>query len=527
MASRISTRLQHSEPPAAEVPPSSEVSAGVTISKTRAPKSDDAAKKNSAKSAVGDGKRRSALAAVLKTPSKDALSSLTPELLYMVLDNIKDSSTIGRLARTSKLYYSIMMPLLHKRLAVAAPYHAHIAKLIRTLEPYLTITQKRLLKAEGKYKGQQERYSSDLDVNEVPTCASYDNGNKHCIAQNPGSLAPQFESFMKGFPDLTAKDEVPRHREFALTALRSLSLCGMSFDNDLTSPLQQAVDLMALKELTIHGQELDAFLLRLADLARLSSNKKTKISLRSLSLDMGLTDQSLTSGQVRGSIVAATSFISAFDTLTSLEIKNFQHHKATTVGPLTTVSLIEAVANHKNLRSLRFTYAGMSSEWVVLFLRANSVAIVIDNCPHLQELEFAPQESEMASLYHSSSLIHTANTSCFPYDSWLACPQPENCQYNIMSCIIKAYLSRDCVQGSKPFIWEDHFKLKHISVPHLTWDIASKFGKSKKGMKKAEPIQSDDGQRAVMCRDVSGVAFHGNMYAPSTRWLDKVENYKS
>jgi len=80
------------------------------------------------------------------------------------------------------------MPLLHKRIAVAAPYHAHISKLIRNLEPYLTITQKRQLKREGTYKGQQERYSSKLDANEIPACASYprqmvvgysDPGRKH------------------------------------------------------------------------------------------------------------------------------------------------------------------------------------------------------------------------------------------------------------------------------------------------------------------------------------------------------------
>ena len=65
------------------------------------------------------------------------------------------------------------MPLLHKRLAVAAMFHAHIPRLIRALEPHLTIAQKKQLKKEGKYKGQQERYSSHLDANAKPACASY------------------------------------------------------------------------------------------------------------------------------------------------------------------------------------------------------------------------------------------------------------------------------------------------------------------------------------------------------------------
>lgn len=81
-----------------------------------------------------------------------------------------------------------MMPLYHKRVAVAAFYHAHIPRLIRILEPHLAINQKKQLKKEGKYKGQQEKYSGDLGANEVPTCASYakqlvvgrsDPGRKH------------------------------------------------------------------------------------------------------------------------------------------------------------------------------------------------------------------------------------------------------------------------------------------------------------------------------------------------------------
>jgi hypothetical protein len=65
------------------------------------------------------------------------------------------------------------MPMLHKRIVVAAAFHAHIARLIRTLEPYLTIAQKKQLKKEGKYKGQQERYSGDVDQDLKPACTSY------------------------------------------------------------------------------------------------------------------------------------------------------------------------------------------------------------------------------------------------------------------------------------------------------------------------------------------------------------------
>jgi hypothetical protein len=80
------------------------------------------------------------------------------------------------------------MPRLYGRIAVAAMFHAHIPKLIRTLEPHLTIAQKKKLKKEGRYKGQQERYPSGLDEEAKPICASYvrqmvvgvsDPGRKH------------------------------------------------------------------------------------------------------------------------------------------------------------------------------------------------------------------------------------------------------------------------------------------------------------------------------------------------------------
>lgn len=111
-----------------------------------------------------------------------------PILSYADAHQIKDPLTMSALGRTSKYFYSLMMPRLYGRIAVAAMFHAHIPKLIRTLEPHLTIAQKKKLKKEGRYKGQQERYPSGLDEEAKPICASYvrqmvvgvsDPGRKH------------------------------------------------------------------------------------------------------------------------------------------------------------------------------------------------------------------------------------------------------------------------------------------------------------------------------------------------------------
>ncbi|EPE32064.1 RNI-like protein [Glarea lozoyensis ATCC 20868] len=120
--------------------------------------------------------------------SGNQLFSLPVEVLNMTLDNVKDIPTISALGRTCKNMYTLMMPRLYGRVMVSAPYHAHIAKVIRTLEPHLTIAQKKQLKKEGKYKGQQEKYPKGLNETAIPICASYvkellvgysDPGKKH------------------------------------------------------------------------------------------------------------------------------------------------------------------------------------------------------------------------------------------------------------------------------------------------------------------------------------------------------------
>lgn len=122
---------------------------------------------------------------VIATPGTDRLSCLSPEILDIIANSIVDKPTISIMSRTSKHFYSLMTPRLYNHLVVSAMFHAHIPKVIRTLEPHLTIKQKKQLKKEGKYKGQQERYSTGLNENQVPFCASH---VRHLVigASDPG-----------------------------------------------------------------------------------------------------------------------------------------------------------------------------------------------------------------------------------------------------------------------------------------------------------------------------------------------------
>ena len=193
MATRRSRRLQDPQSQDTDVDEQDAPAATVTVGSK--PKSSKSASKNAAiekrapKKVTKTGK---AVVIGKAGPSalqvEDKLSSLSPELFGMIAENIIDAPTMNALARASKGLYSLMMPRLYGRIAVAAMFHAHIAKLIRTLEPHLTVKQKKQLKKEGKYKGQQEAYPTGLNEKLMPICAGYvkqlvvgvaDPGRKH------------------------------------------------------------------------------------------------------------------------------------------------------------------------------------------------------------------------------------------------------------------------------------------------------------------------------------------------------------
>ncbi|KAF4964026.1 hypothetical protein FSARC_8024 [Fusarium sarcochroum] len=105
-------------------------------------------------------------------PDGKALLLFPPEVLNIILNNIKELKGISILSRVCKAFYSIMAPRLHNRVVVAAVHHPHIQKLIRSVEPYLSIGVKKQLKKEGTYKGQQTEYPKDVDETAIPFCAS-------------------------------------------------------------------------------------------------------------------------------------------------------------------------------------------------------------------------------------------------------------------------------------------------------------------------------------------------------------------
>ncbi|RBR24380.1 uncharacterized protein FIESC28_02870 [Fusarium coffeatum] len=98
-------------------------------------------------------------------PSIGRLSCLPPE--------IDDKTCLKSLSMTSKALYSLAIPRLFKSIERICSHHVHIAKLIKTTEPFLGIEQRKQLKTEGIYKGQQETFPDDVDPKMKPEIANY------------------------------------------------------------------------------------------------------------------------------------------------------------------------------------------------------------------------------------------------------------------------------------------------------------------------------------------------------------------
>lgn len=81
---------------------------------------------------------------------------------------------MGKLSRTSKTFYALTAPRLHRRMMVLEAYHSRLLKLARALDSHLTMTQKKQLEKKfDKYQGHKQGYPDRLDQHGVPQCASF------------------------------------------------------------------------------------------------------------------------------------------------------------------------------------------------------------------------------------------------------------------------------------------------------------------------------------------------------------------
>lgn len=186
-----------------------------------------------------------------------------------------------------------------------------------------------------------------------------------------------------------AKDQPPY-----LTALKSLTISCNSYDSGFVETLGRTFNFLELQELVLgsstYGQE------SLVDyLANLLSTTTTT-NLRSLTLDMSNIGWLMTLEKDRENLETWCRLISSFDSLISLNLKDYTKHiDEYDEDSKPSNMVLQAILKHKNLKSLKMSYAGVSSHRMTPFLSAANVAEIINNLPHLKEFHFSPDESEM------------------------------------------------------------------------------------------------------------------------------------
>ncbi|KAH8674227.1 hypothetical protein BX600DRAFT_227293 [Xylariales sp. PMI_506] len=584
------------------------------------------------------GKKLAVRTQVIST--RDRLSSLPPEILNTIIQHIQDQPTMSALGGTSRRLYSLMMPRLYGRIAVAAMFHAHIPKLIRTLEPHLTIAQKKQLKKEGKYKGQQEKFPRAASEKAQPICATHvrqlvvgaaEPGKKHkyivdryveeavqnmsnleavetrvltksmgeCLAslQNlralrlfstdftPADMEPMAqmkniehlgvqdydsdansvekgrilkslllnststlrslvietsmfsENFLYGWqngPLTVSKATSDAKQDF--TAMELLTITGMTIDAAVVKSLQNAFDFTQLKELSLgHLTDHDCLLFPSLTALFSSASQDTtapattgrRINLRSLNLQM-----SYTSEQDKAEFGAKCRFIASFNTLTTLEIYDYGLYAMhITTNPGLCDTLKDAILKHKNLRILKIAYKGILSGVRFPYLSAVNVTSLIEGLPYLREIEFAPDEEQMDLIAQALACGNNLSSiTCHPLSSMGGNPQTDKPGHNVICGILNAFLTRASQHGSDSpdqFVWEDHYKLRNVSLNYRIFEIGSNFGKPKKGMGKPERLSMTDGDGRsyeVRFRDTTRslpVYIHVG-YDPTFEWLEKV-----
>ncbi|KAG7426165.1 hypothetical protein Forpi1262_v012286 [Fusarium oxysporum f. sp. raphani] len=342
----------------------------------------------------------------------DVLSVLPAEILQQILESVNDPKSMVKMACTSKRYYALVMAIIHKRISVSTSFWAHIPHVIRRIEPHLSIAQKKQLKREGQYKGQQEKFSTRLDPNAVPPCASnvrqmiigkIDPGKKH----KPLVLR-YFEEVLKNLHNLEVFD--------AEDLTERLGSFSGEFCENMMPNITRAFDFLKLRELNLMGLEEGqlTFFKHLEDL--FSKADKRDIHLRKLCLEMKGPDHEPSYAETEVHLEGMYRFISSFDSLTSLEIHDYNmYNSAVQSNPGLSRRLLQSVVKHTGLETLRFHYRHMGIEsWEIPYASAETVNILIKNLPSLRVFEFAPQVTNLDAMARALSRAKNLTTLLYP-----------------------------------------------------------------------------------------------------------------
>jgi hypothetical protein len=89
-------------------------------------------------------------------------------------------------------------------------------------------------------------------------------------------------------------------------------------------------------------------------------------------------------------------FLSSFNTLKTLDIDDYGQYKLeVSENPELPSNLLPAILKHKNLEKLSISYNGIISGYQIPYLKPATVATILDNLPHLRDINIAPEEKDL------------------------------------------------------------------------------------------------------------------------------------
>ncbi|KAF5664461.1 hypothetical protein FHETE_7052 [Fusarium heterosporum] len=608
-----------------------------TVAKSRkkieaAPKPDPKPAVKTQKARVGAGAKKTTTVAAQATAGATslALSSLPQEILDMIFESIDDTKSLGRLSKTCKTYYALVTPQLYKRLDVWVSFHAHIAKLIRTIDPLLSIEQKKQLKKVGTYKGQQESFPSKVDQRKKPEIANFvkqallgigDPGKNHreivhryvdeamknmhnleivetirlteAIAKslaeqrNLKALALRVNNVGERYTEAMAKIKNLQHLVLELSGyydytfrseinipgslirnsrstLRSLIVDSDSFTslrfNDLGQPgqatesggekllpvlesfsmsgsssmepcdketLANSIDFVALKELKFGSLSGDTKLIfeYLADSFLVAhQDEKTEIKLRNLSMNMELKTWGVPQEARQATLDAKIRFISSFDTLSSLTLDAYGEYRRDLPNPGLETSLLQGILKHEHLTRLKISTQGYRSDHDMPRLEPDTVSTLINGLSNLKELEFFPSIQHLDEI--GKILSRGRNLTSITIITMRAWTTTEECHEQskeFVTNVAHGVLERNLDSDVKAFKWEEHSTIQHVRIDYIVWELGSKLGKAKKGMKKANKFTvASKPKREVMYREITDHMRKPMDYGLDPTWMNRV-----
>ncbi|CAG9978297.1 unnamed protein product [Clonostachys byssicola] len=307
--------------------------------------------------------------------------------------------------------------------------------------------------------------------------------------------------------------------------LKSLSLGRTEFDTDFSKWLQRSIDFMRLRELYHEslGDDQASFFDHLATLA--ASKASSEIALRTFFVDLSIKYTRMPQlNQLR--IDAQIRFLSSFDTLTSLEL--YAYNKPSTEIPSgNSETLLDAILKHKSLKTLKISYVDIDCSFGnILYISAANLTIILDGLPLLEEIQFAPETEELAEI--GRALTRGANLKSityFPAGS-LELLKVESYYVEVLKSILWAFVSHsaDASNSKAESVWEDHTKLREISINLKAWQVSSPLaGRAPEGAGKPTIFFTKE-RREVMCYDVSYTKATdlNRLFDPTYRWVERV-----